>query len=249
MIKPNPYGPDLAHIHDDGYGGFARDSASGLLSLLRKCGIPHGRIVDLGCGSGIFAKKLADAGYQLIGVDISAAMVELARRRVTQGTFYTGSLFAFCFPSCQAVTALGEVLNYCFDQTNSVASLKRAYRNIFDALQPGGLLVFDVALPGRCRGREQAFAKGRDWACLIQYEHNLRARRLTRRITTFRRVGRTYRRSEEVHCQQLYEAETIRGMLRDAGFNVRQVRRFGRQQLPEHVIGFIARKRRVPEPS
>jgi SAM-dependent methyltransferase len=247
MIEPNPYGRDLAHIHDDGYGGFARNSAPGLLALLRRSGITHGRIVELGCGSGILAKKLAHAGYQSIGVDISAAMVKLARQRVPQATFHTGSLFAFRFPSCEAVTALGEVFNYRFDSTNSVASLRHVYRNIFDALQPGGLLVFDVAQPGRCRGREQAFAKGKNWVCLVQLEHDTRARRLTRRITTFRKAGRTYRRTEEVHCQQLYEPEVIRGMLEDSGFDVRRTLRFGLQKLPEHVTGFIARKPRIAE--
>jgi hypothetical protein len=36
-------------------------------------------------------------------------------------------------------------------------------------------------------------------------------------------------------------------MLEDTGFDVRRALRFGRQKLPEHVTGFIARKPRVAE--
>ena len=49
----SPYGRDLAHVHDIGYGDFAREAAPGLLALLRAAGVDGGLVVDLRCGSGI----------------------------------------------------------------------------------------------------------------------------------------------------------------------------------------------------
>jgi SAM-dependent methyltransferase len=69
------YGEDLAYIHDVGFGSFAREAAPGLLSILRKAGIRSGRVIDLGCGSGIWAAALCGAGYDVVGVDISADML------------------------------------------------------------------------------------------------------------------------------------------------------------------------------
>jgi ribosomal protein L11 methylase PrmA len=52
------YKEDLAYIHDVGFGAFSSESAPGLLEILRQKGIEKGLVVDLGCGSGIWAKAL-----------------------------------------------------------------------------------------------------------------------------------------------------------------------------------------------
>jgi ribosomal protein L11 methylase PrmA len=54
------YQLDLAYIHDQGFGGFAKNASPGLLKLLRERGIHSGLVVDLGCGSGIWARHLQD---------------------------------------------------------------------------------------------------------------------------------------------------------------------------------------------
>ena len=172
-MAASAYDTDLAYIHDQGFGDFARGAAPGILRLLRQSGIAEGQVVDLGCGSGIWAKELAEAGFEVTGVDISAAMIELARRRVPEATFHVESFFRFRLPACRAVTALGEVFNYLFDSTNSLRSLRRVCQDIFDALTPPGLLVFDVAEPGRCKGMAQRFNEGDDWACLVAYQHDV----------------------------------------------------------------------------
>ena len=46
--------------------------------------IEHG---DLGCGSGIWAKELAAAGYRVLGIDLSEAMIAIANRAVEIGEF------------------------------------------------------------------------------------------------------------------------------------------------------------------
>ena len=182
MTSTIAYDNDLAHVHDSGFGDFARLSAPGLLRLLAEHKTAPGPIVDLGCGSGIWARALVDSGYLVSGVDISPAMIEIARRRVPEARFDIASLFACSLPACRAVTALGEVFNYLFDETNSLATLRRLCRNVFDALLPGGLLIFDIAEPGRCGGRAQSFREAADWACLVDYQHDASNERLTRRI-------------------------------------------------------------------
>jgi SAM-dependent methyltransferase len=242
MTGADAYQDDLAYIHDTGYGAFARGSSPGLLRLLRQNGITGGVVVDLGCGSGIWAGALADAGYEVVGADVSPAMIALARRRVPGAVFHVASFLEFPVPACRAVTALGEVFNYLFDPKNSLRALRRVCRRVFDALAPGGLLVFDVAEPGRCRGLTQRFAEGEDWACLVDLRHDVARRRLTRRIVSFRKVGDSYRRHEETHTQQLYPGSSVAAMLRDVGFRVRRERRYGDYRLAPRVAAFVARK-------
>jgi SAM-dependent methyltransferase len=242
MHRADAYASDLAYIHDQGFGAFAKGAAPGLLNLLCQNGIPNGRVVDLGCGSGIWARELTDAGYQVVGVDISPAMIELARRRAPEAEFHVKSFLRFRLPPCRAVTALGEVFNYLFDRTNSLRSLRRVCQGVFDALTPKGILVFDIAQPGRCKGLKQGFKEGEDWACLVAFHHDGSTRQLIRRIVTFRKTGDAYRWQEETHRQQLYSGRSIAQMLRDIGFRVRLVRSYGAYALPKRVVGLVARK-------
>ena len=112
---PAAYEEDLAYIHDVGHDWFVRKSAAGLLKILRKRGWDEGLVIDLGCGGGVWARDLVDAGYDVVGVDISSAMIRIATERVPEASFHNESLMDFAFPDCCAVTALGEVLAYEFD--------------------------------------------------------------------------------------------------------------------------------------
>src|SRR5262245_16914733 len=108
------YASDLAYIHDVGHGHFARQAAPALLKLLQQHAITSGTVVDLGCGSGIWAEALVKAGYNVLGIDISAAMIDIARQRVPKAQFQVGSYLKAELPPCVAVTSIGECLNYLF---------------------------------------------------------------------------------------------------------------------------------------
>jgi SAM-dependent methyltransferase len=195
-----------------------------VLNILRQRGVSSGLVIDLGCGGGLWARRLVDAGYRVVGIDLSPDMIALARRRVPEGNFRTGSFLDGDFPPCAAITSLGECFNYLFDKRNARSSLWRLFRRAHRALRPGGLLIFDVAEPGRARGWDRRFWKGRDWVCLVEYEQDRSRDRLTRQITTFIKVGRQYRRTEETHVQQLYRGSQLASDLRGIGFRVRTVR-------------------------
>lgn len=240
----NAYNNDLAYIHDTGFGDFAKTAAPWLLELLRANGIDKGLVVDLGCGSGIWAGELSRAGYDVLGIDISASMIEIARKRVPRGEFRRGSLLRVSIPPCEAVTSLGECFNYLFDQTNSITRLRRVFDRVYSALKPGGLFVFDIAEPGRGKGPRQKHRQGKDWAVLVEVDRDATTNRLTRRITTFRKRGEAYVRDEEVHVLQLYTRAEVANELRSAGFRVRTVSGYGEQRMIDGCVGFMARKPR-----
>ena len=242
MSRPAAYEEDLAYIHDAGFGGFARGCAPELLTILHRRGIEDGLVADLGCGSGIWARELADAGFDVTGVDISSAMIAMARKRVPEGNFHVESFLNFKLPRCAAVTSLGEPFNYLFDKHNGLARLGALFRRVYSALEPGGLFIFDVAEPERSKGRPPSFWEGEDWACLARFENDSEKQQLTRHITTFRKVGKLYRRHHVTHRLQLYRGTEVAQTLRDIGFRVRLVRSYGEYKLPKALAGFVARK-------
>ncbi|HVP50908.1 MAG TPA: class I SAM-dependent methyltransferase [Terriglobales bacterium] len=235
------YQPDLAYIHDVGFGDFSRKAGPGLLAILRRAGIHRGRIVDLGCGSGIWAAELTRWGYDVVGVDISRAMIRLARKRAPAAKFVNASFLRAQLPRCDAVTAIGECLNYTFDGRNSRRELARFFRRVSEALRPGGVFIFDIAEPGRALRR--AHAQGKDWAILFEAVPGRDL--LIRRMTTFRKVGKLYRRSQEIHRLRLYRGSDVAGELRAAGFTVRVLHAYGHMPLPPGCTAFVATKRRA----
>jgi SAM-dependent methyltransferase len=238
------YREDLAAIHDAGFGGLARAAVPVLLDALRRRRAEGGLVIDLGCGSGILAREVAAAGYDVLGIDLSTAMIDLARSRVPHGRFRVGSLLTADLPPCIAVAAVGECVNYTFDPANDQLALEALLRRVHTALKPGGLLLFDAAGPGRVPGGgpRQVHAEGDGWAVLATAEEDARAGILTRRITSFRRVGDLYRRDHEVHRLRLIHRSEILESLRAIGFRVRTLRAYGAFSLPPGLVGFLARK-------
>ena len=238
------YNHDLAYIHDTGFGGLARSAASVLLHELRRRGVSNGLVVDLGCGSGILAQELSTSGYEVLGVDISEAMIALARKRVPKGQFRTGSLWAERLPPCVAVTAIGECLNYQSGGSSTNPGLLRLFRRIYSALSQKGVFIFDVAGSGRVPGGgpHRVFTEGRDWAVLMLAEEDRQRGRLTRHITSFRKAGDLYRRDEEIHHLRLLARSEVRQQLQTVGFRVRALGGYGQLRFARGHVGFIASK-------
>jgi SAM-dependent methyltransferase len=238
------YRDDLAYIHDAGFGGLAGHAAPMVLAALRDHALRQGLVVDLGCGSGILAAALSSAGYDVLGIDLSAPLLALARWRAPGAHFREGSLWAADIPPCVAVTATGECFNYLFDCGNSPEALEGLFRRIHGALCPGGLLVFDVAEPGHvpAPGVARVHAEGPDWAVLVTAEEDGRQRLLTRHITTFRQVGELYRRDHEVHRLRLLPRSETAEQMREAGFQAQALTGYGELRFAPGHVGFMASK-------
>lgn len=239
------YRADLAAIHDAGFGSVAEAAAAELLTILGPSEPAHRQVVDLGCGSGILAARVAAAGYHVLGYDISPAMIKIARQRSPTSQFRCASFLDAKLPACRAVTAIGEIFCYLFDEQHSDRRLWQFFKSVHDALDDDGVFLFDLAGPGRT-GKTRSvrnFTSTDDWACLYAASEDGERRTLTREITSFRRVGSNYHRDHETHRLRLYEPAVVLAKLRAAGFKARTIRGYGAVRFPRGWTGFLARKR------
>lgn len=237
------YRADLAYIHDAGHGAIARDAAARLINELSDLE-RTGTVIDVGCGSGILAQVLTEAGYNVIGIDVSEAMVALARTRAPSAEFRIGSFVATVVPECTAVTAVGEVLSYAFDSANDDRERSGWFRRVYKALRPGGVLLFDIAGPERVplRGWHRTWALETDWAVLAESAIEETTGMLVRKIVSFRRIGALYRRDDEVHRLSLIEPAATLATLRAIGFEAEIIPGYGSVSLPSGVVVFLCRK-------
>ncbi len=225
------YGRDLAHIHDAGFGDLARAAATELLARVE----PPGLVIDLGCGSGITAQALLEAGFEVLGIDASEEMLGLARARAPGGRFVRGLANDVELERAEAITAIGEVLGYGAHQLTPLFARAHA------ALLPGGLLLFDLACPGRgSTGPERSWHSGGGWVVCVESKEDRAAATLTRRITAVREQNGTWRRSDELHRLSPHSPIEVLDALRAAGFEAHALERYRDLRLPPGLTGFAA---------
>jgi SAM-dependent methyltransferase len=99
------------------------------------------RVLDLGCGTGGHAVLLAERGYQVVGVDRSADMLERARRRGGWARFQVGDIACVDLgETFDAALIMFAVLGYLTSNSALQAALGAARRHLTE----GGLLFADV---------------------------------------------------------------------------------------------------------
>ncbi|GLY09737.1 class I SAM-dependent methyltransferase [Pseudobacillus badius] len=93
--------------------------------------VPQGsRVADLGCGDGYGSRKLHQSGYEVIGIDLSNKMVQLARRFETEGlTFRQGDLSSLPFADeeLDAVMAINS-LEWTENPSQVLAEIRRVLK-------------------------------------------------------------------------------------------------------------------------
>jgi SAM-dependent methyltransferase len=242
-LRPLPstiYQTDLAWIHHVGFGDFARSAGPEVLKLLRRGGLKRGTLVDLGCGSGIFAALAERAGFRVVGVDQSAAMLALAKRESPKSHFIQSSLDNFPLPPCDIVTALGEPFNY--GPNRRLTDLRRVFVRIARALRPGGMFLFDLILHEGKPMNYRSWRSGDGWTILWEASEDGKRRNLTRHNITFRTVRSRIRRGEEHHTVHLFKRTEVELALRAAGFKFVVSPKYGVWSLPPRRLAFIATK-------
>lgn len=231
------YAEDLAAIHAEGFEALALAAAQTLLQLLPPppaCG----RILDLGCGAGPLSATLDLHGYHPWGLDLSQDLIARARKRAPNVAFTCGSLADTDFPPASAAAAIGEVLNYA--TAHAPENLLYLFAKIFAALSPGGVLLFDLAGPGRA-GAGRAFVEAEDWAVgVISTEVDAH---LVRKITTFRKMQNgAWRRGDEEHHARLWPPVEVAAALHAVGFTVEQLPSYHAIAVPPQLHVYLARK-------
>ena len=193
--------------------------------LWKKHGTHPKAVLDLACGTGTISRILTTRGYAVTGSDLSAGMLEVARRKTAEAEL---SLEFFQQDAADldlgdlrfdAVICLFDSLNYILDPER----VQSAFARIFAHLNPGGTLLFDV-------NTEYALAEGMfNQSCTrrdepLHYRWRSRYDTSSRLCTVHMRFvfnpgnGAESQIFTEIHRQRAYSKEDLTGWLRNTGF-------------------------------
>ena len=136
-----------------------------LTGLLREQGIADGLVLDLGCGTGTMTRLLAAEGYDMIGVDVSGEMLEIAmesEESKPRGILYLQQdMREFeLYGTVRAIVSICDSMNYLMEYDELV----QVFRLANNYLDPGGVMIFDLNTIYKYRDElgEQTIAEQRD---------------------------------------------------------------------------------------
>lgn len=145
---PEPNFDLFARYYDLEFGAFSDDAP-----LYRGfADLTGGPVLELGCGTGRLLVPLARAGFAVTGVDLAAAMLDLARAAVASGG--VAARVTLLQDDLRSLAALGDQrfgLIFCainsFLHLESLADQRAALRAARRHLRPGGRLILDLFPP------------------------------------------------------------------------------------------------------
>ena len=193
-----------------------------LTGLLREYGADSGLVLDLGCGTGTMTELLAAEGYDMIGVDNSEEMLEMAmEKKAASGRdilYLCQDMREFeLYGTVRAVVSVCDSMNYILEPEE----LEQVFRLVNNYLDPGGVFIFDLNTEYKYRQMgDTTIAENREDGSFIWDNYYDEEERINEYdLAVFVKEGRDglYRKYEETHYQKAYRPEEIRAMGERAG--------------------------------
>lgn len=190
-----------------------------LVSLFKENGIENGLVLDLGCGTGKLTRLMEKKGYDMIGLDNSFEMLDIAREQVSKNILYLmQDMREFeLYGTVRAIYSACDSLNYILEEEE----LLEVFKLVNNYLDPNGLFVFDINSSFKYHEllAENTFAETREegsfiWENYFDEEEGINEYDLTLYIEE--EDGR-FARFQEVHYQKCYELSTIKKLIEAAG--------------------------------
>ena len=194
-----------------------------IVEKLRANGIDSGYVVDLGCGTGKLTTLLADAGYDMIGIDNSFDMLDMALEREDDRILYLmQDMREFELgEKVSAVVSACDSINYILEPED----LQAVFFCVSESLKEGGIFIFDINTPYKYEVlmADNTIAENRDegsfiWDNYYDADEKINEYDLTLFIKEQSEdEDDIYKKFEETHFQRCYEISELKELLEQSG--------------------------------
>ena len=171
-------------------------------------------------------RRLRDAGYDMIGIDNSIEMLDIAKEMEAEES----NILYLCqdmrefelYGTVRAVASFCDSMNYITEEED----LLQVFRLANNYLDPGGIFLFDMNTTFKYEKLlgDGVFAENREEGSFIwENEYDAESRLNYYDLTLYIREGEQYNRFEEEHVQKAYDRATVETLLARSGLKLLSV--------------------------
>ncbi len=194
-----------------------------ITNLLKDYHIENGILLDLGCGTGSLTQLLSKQGFDMIGVDNSSDMLEIAIEKKEQSgqdiLYLLQDMREFeLYGTVKAIISICDSINYIL----SYEDLVQVFRLVNNYLDPEGIFIFDLNTEYKYTSllADNTIAENRDkgsfiWENYYSEEERINEYDLTLFLPT--QSDNLYQKFVETHYQKCYSLTEIKSALEEAG--------------------------------
>ena len=202
--------------------------ATNIINILKNYNIEDGIVADLGCGTGNITELLSKAGFDMIGIDNSYDMLNIAREKMSEND----NILYLCqdmrefelYGTCAAIVSCCDSINYILDYKDLV----KVFKLVNNYLDPKALFIFDCNTFYKYDKilANNTFAENSElgsfiWENEFDKESKLNEYDLSLYIKSDE--DDVYERYEEKHIQRAYSLEEIKEAAAEAGLIFKEV--------------------------
>lgn len=216
---------DFAYLYDAlqkdvPYEEFARY----YIKIMEKFNNEKGLCLDLGCGTGNMTLMLDSMGFEMIGVDSSIDMLNVAREKACEEgksiLFLNQDMTSFeLYGTVGAVVSTLDCVNYITDES----ALLKVFKLVNNYLDPKGLFIFDINSAYKLEnilGDNTYVSDEEDIFYSWQNSYDKEKKICTFDLTFFEKDDDVYYRYDETHYERAYSIEEITSLIEKAGMEV-----------------------------
>ena len=184
--------------------------------------VTGGLMLELGCGTGAMTERMASYGYDMIGVDNSEEMLEIALEKKSDSghdiLYLLQDMREFeLYGTVKGIYSVCDSLNYVTEEED----LLQVFLLVNNYLDPGGIFIFDFNTDYKYREiiGQQTIAENREDCSFIwdnYYDEEEKLNEYTLSIF-IREKENCYRKYTETHYQKAYSLKTIKDCMEKAG--------------------------------
>lgn len=207
-------------------------------------------MLELACGTGNITKILSDKGYDMIGVDLSEEMLNVAREKCNENVLLLNQdMTEFeLYGTVDAILCLLDSVNYVTEPDK----LQKMFDLAENYLEYGGILIFDINSEFKLKNviGENVFIRETEHIYSVwENEQNPPCVNFCLNFFVEGKDGK-YERFYEEHTERIYTIDDIVNMLKKSGFENIKVygdNSFSYPKESEERIYFVANKRQNSE--
>ena len=182
-------------------------------------------ILDLACGTGNITLPLAKRGYDMIGLDLSVEMLDIAKGKAEEAgadiLFLNQDMTEFeLYGTVDAIVCALDSVNYILDED----ALSRMFRLVWNYLNPGGIMIFDINTSYKlCEVlKDHTFVYDEDGAyCVWNNYYDKEAEICCFDLNFFiRQDDGRYIRQDEYQEERAYSVSGLEDLVRGANLNL-----------------------------